>query len=403
MGSELVSQDEAPLLAHRKGALIVYKTEEKMLMARAFAEGGLFGVRNAAAAFSLIMIAEAEGVHPAKAMQEYDVIEGKPVRKAEKCAARFIESGGKIKTLIYTDDEVRMHFSHPLGEDIEISWTIQRARDYKNSKGQSLADKDNWKNNRRQMLRSRCWAEGTKTCYPGYADITLSYEEMIDESELRNVTPTPEPQREETRESAPPDDREGDEDEDGDEAEGDPRDRLDFPPIEKKPTPSRPATEIGGDQFLKGKARDAAVALLTEAMKTAFAEGGREAVMLQWQADAKTRRTRLSPNMQLGLEDVREQICAVDAPAPDAEGRVSQAAGDTEDDLPEGLRPRRGEELYNDLRDKLYACLTPAAIKTWTQLLTHPVLDALGDDWRDALNNEYKTHKQVTLGERAPG
>lgn len=376
----------------RRGALVFYSMQDKITMARAFAQGNLFGAKTTAAALSLILIAESEGIHPAKAMQEYDVIEGKPVRKAEKCAARFIESGGKIRTLIYSDDEVKMHFSHPMGDDIELSWTIERARKIKSASGKVLADKDVWKNNPRQMLRSRCWSEGTKTCYPGYADITLSYEEMSDEMELRDVTPAalspppPPPPAEDTSMHVADDDNLADP----------PGEDDDAPPPEDDAPPQSPAaqhyreTDIPGTGFLKGAEKDEAVAAMTRAMESALERGGLEGLNAQWIADARTRRTRVSKNVAYGLEHKLDELRATVAP-PAAEAGATESGP-----------ALRGEALYNAMRDRLYECKTTDAIKAWVATLTKPVMVALGDDWRDALNNEYRTHKQVTLGERAP-
>lgn len=71
-------------------------------MADAFAKSNLFGVKTKDAALSLLMIAQAEGIHPALAVMEYDIIEGKPARKAERLLARFQMSGGKVEWLKYT-------------------------------------------------------------------------------------------------------------------------------------------------------------------------------------------------------------------------------------------------------------------------------------------------------------
>ena len=81
-------------------------------MADAFAKSNLFGVKTKDAALSLLMIAQAEGIHPALAVMEYDIIEGKPARKAERLLARFQMSGSKVEWIKYKDTIVVGKFSH---------------------------------------------------------------------------------------------------------------------------------------------------------------------------------------------------------------------------------------------------------------------------------------------------
>lgn len=152
-------------------------------MADSFAKSNLFGVKTKDAALSLLMIAQAEGIHPALAVMEYDIIEGKPARKAERLLARFQMSGGKVKWLSYTDDNVTAEFSHPMGSDVTVDWTIakaQKVRYYTKDGWKPLADKYNWKNWPRAMLRSRCIAEGVRACFPGASLVTLTSEEAQD-------------------------------------------------------------------------------------------------------------------------------------------------------------------------------------------------------------------------------
>lgn len=168
-------------------ALISFEQMEKM--ADAFAKSNLFGVKTKDAALALLMIAQAEGIHPALAVMEYDIIEGKPARKAERILARFQASGGRVEWLTYTDDAVKARFTHPHGADVEIEWTSAHAakiKFFKRAAGNDqggwypLTDKYNWKNYRRAMLRSRCISEGVRACYPGTGLVLLSTEEATD-------------------------------------------------------------------------------------------------------------------------------------------------------------------------------------------------------------------------------
>lgn len=162
--------------------------EDMSRMADAFAKSNLFGVKTKDAALSLLMIAQAEGIHPALAVMEYDIIEGKPARKAERLLARFQMSGGKVEWLKYEDAVVTGKFSHPQGSSVEITWDLDRAKKitfYKkdaNGAGRwvPLIEKYNWKSYPRAMLRSRVISEGVRACFPGASLVTLTSEEAQD-------------------------------------------------------------------------------------------------------------------------------------------------------------------------------------------------------------------------------
>lgn len=151
-------------------------------MANAAAKSGLFGVKNPDQALALMLVAQAEGVHPARAMQEYHVIQGRPALKADAMLARFQAAGGKVEWKDYTDQKVTGVFSHPQGGSISIEWTMIRAQ------AAGLAGKETWKMYPRQMLRSRVISEGVRTIYPGVATGSYTAEEVAD-MDPRDVTP----------------------------------------------------------------------------------------------------------------------------------------------------------------------------------------------------------------------
>jgi hypothetical protein len=129
-------------------------------MASAIAKSGLFGMKTAEQAVALMLIAQAEGMHPAIAARDYHVIQGRPALKADAMLARFQTAGGKVAWTSYTDENVTGVFSHPAGGSVEIVWTMKQARSI------GLGGKDNWKNYPRAMLRARCISEGIRTVYP---------------------------------------------------------------------------------------------------------------------------------------------------------------------------------------------------------------------------------------------
>jgi hypothetical protein len=143
-------------------------------MAIAIAKSGLFGMKTADQAIALMLIAQAEGMHPAIAARDYHVIQGRPALKADAMLARFQTAGGKVTWTSYTDENVTGVFSHPAGGSVEIVWTMKQAKSI------GLGGKDNWKNYPRAMLRARCISEGIRTVYPACVAGVYTIEEVQD-------------------------------------------------------------------------------------------------------------------------------------------------------------------------------------------------------------------------------
>lgn len=153
--------------------LVPYQDIEKM--AKAVAESGLFGVKEPEQALALMLIAQAEGQHPAIAARDYHIIQGRPALKADAMLARFQNSGGKVEWQEYTDERVTGVFSHPAGGSVPITWTLDQAKHIGLVKPGS-----GWVKYPRAMLRSRCISEGIRSVYPGCVSGTYSVEEVQD-------------------------------------------------------------------------------------------------------------------------------------------------------------------------------------------------------------------------------
>jgi hypothetical protein len=158
--------------------------EQQLQLADAFCRSGLFGVRTRDQAIALMAICEAEGLHPAKAVQEYHIIQGRPALKADAMLARFQAAGGKVKWTSMTDQRVAGEFSHPQGGSVEIDWTIDMA------KRAGLTKNPTWNQYPRAMLRARCISEGIRTVYPGVTVGTYTPEEVQDMDPPRNAPQT---------------------------------------------------------------------------------------------------------------------------------------------------------------------------------------------------------------------
>jgi hypothetical protein len=148
-------------------------------LAVSVAKSGLFGMKTPDEAMTLMMIAQAEGRHPALAARDYDIIQKRPAKKAEAMMRDFLTGGGKVEWHALTDAMADATFSHPLGGVARISWDMERA------KKAGLRDKDNYTKFPRQMLRSRVVSEGVRTVWP------VATSGMYVPEELRDMPPPP--------------------------------------------------------------------------------------------------------------------------------------------------------------------------------------------------------------------
>jgi len=171
MGEELVRKEHPIEAIERMGQYI--------------AKSGFFGVKTPEQAIALMLIAQAEGRHPASAAQDYHVIQNRPALKADTMLARFQQAGGVVQWEEYTDTRVAATFSHLQGGKVTVDWDMDRA------KRAGLGSKDNWKNYPRAMLRARVISEGIRTVYPAVLGGMYTPEEVSDMPPIE-VMPEPE-------------------------------------------------------------------------------------------------------------------------------------------------------------------------------------------------------------------
>lgn len=127
-------------------------------MATVVAKAGCFGFKTMEQAAALMLVAQADGLHPAKAATHYHIINGKPSLTADAMLARFQGAGGRVNWDAYSDEGVTGTFSHAQGGSVSITWTIARA------KKAGVGNLDKFP---AAMLRARCISEGVRTVYPG--------------------------------------------------------------------------------------------------------------------------------------------------------------------------------------------------------------------------------------------
>ena len=153
-------------------ALIPFNEMESM--AGYIVRSKLFGAKDEPQAMSLMLLAQAEGMHPMAAIQDFDIVQGRPARKTHSILARFQAAGGSVAWEEVNGGRACGVFSHKQGGSLRVEWTFEQA------KRVGLTGKDNWKNYPQAMLRARCIAEGVRAVFPGAIGGMLSVEEAHD-------------------------------------------------------------------------------------------------------------------------------------------------------------------------------------------------------------------------------
>lgn len=164
---------------------VMVPLEQIGMMAKAVSDSGLFGIKSEAAAFSLMCIAQADGIPPIKAAVQYHIIDGKPSLKSEAMLARFQASGGSIRWKERTPQRCTLWLEHPQAGEIEVTWDIERA------KAAGLAGRTTWKAYPAQMMSARCISEGIRALYPACVGGFYTPEEVRDFDATPPESPKP--------------------------------------------------------------------------------------------------------------------------------------------------------------------------------------------------------------------
>lgn len=150
-------------------------------MATAIAKSGMFSVKTEEGALTLMLVAQAEGIPPAQAMMDYDIIQGKPALKSAAMLARFQRSGGKVQWITSTNECVSGKFTHPSGGELVVTWDNERV------KLAGLDGKDMHKKFPQQMKRARCISEACRALAPG--SVPLGMYTVEETQDIVDVTP----------------------------------------------------------------------------------------------------------------------------------------------------------------------------------------------------------------------
>lgn len=146
-------------------------------MAEAAARSGLFpSLRTPEAAFTLMMLCQAEGLHPIQALRRFDIVQGRPALKADAMLGEFQQRGGVVDWLHNDAEKCEATFAAPgLAKPVKVSWTIEDA------KRAGLAGKSGpWQQYPRQMLRARVISEGVRMAMPAVVVGLYAPEEVQD-------------------------------------------------------------------------------------------------------------------------------------------------------------------------------------------------------------------------------
>lgn len=161
MSNEIVAQKE-------------FTVQDIAQMGRIFAKSGMYGIKSPEMAMTLMFQAQAEGIHPAKAMQEYHVINGKPSLSSQAMLSRFQLAGGIAKWLKRTATEATLHVEHKQGGELDVTWDIDRA------KRAGLLGNPSWSKYPEAMLSARCISEAIRAVFPACLGGMYSVEEEED-------------------------------------------------------------------------------------------------------------------------------------------------------------------------------------------------------------------------------
>ena len=170
---------------------------EKCEMADAVARSGLYKM-NGAQVLTLMMLCEAQGLHPGNAVMRYHVYQNTVSMRSDAMLAAFQQVGGRFEWTKDTLTECEAVLSHPVHypKPKTVSFTMEDAKRAK------IASKDNWVNHPRAMLRARVITNGIRMVLPGVI-MGIYTPDEVEEFTPREAPPAPrrEPLR---RENHPP-------------------------------------------------------------------------------------------------------------------------------------------------------------------------------------------------------
>lgn len=160
--------------------LVRWSVTDLEIMADRVAKSKLFGL-DQSQAFTLMLLCQAEGIHPVKAVQRYHVIQGRPAMKADAMLADFLRVGGTVEWVTESDDREKCEaiFRHatfaPKGKAVRFSVA--------DAKVAGLLGNPTWQKYPANMLRARVISNGVRMIAPGIVAGLYTPEEVQDIAE----------------------------------------------------------------------------------------------------------------------------------------------------------------------------------------------------------------------------
>ena len=143
-------------------------------MASAACKSGLFSMPSPEAALTLMLLCQAEGLHPIQALRQYHIIKGRPAMRADAMQAAFQNAGGKLQWIERSDARCSVEVTHPAGGTCIVTWTIEQAAKA------GLTNNPTWQKFPRAMLSARCISEAIRAVYPAVVCGLYTPEEVQD-------------------------------------------------------------------------------------------------------------------------------------------------------------------------------------------------------------------------------
>lgn len=183
------------------------------VMAKAVSDSKMFGVENQAQALALMLLCQAEGLHPVMALRRYHIIDGKPAFRADAlqgefekegailwhqrdekvCAATFFRHQGRVDgdAIQRAKDRFKRLSANQDASDlaqvdeVTIIRTIEDAVEKKvamrwDRAANKYVMKHSWQQSPRQMLHARCLTEGVRAINPGLIAGVYIEDEILD-------------------------------------------------------------------------------------------------------------------------------------------------------------------------------------------------------------------------------
>ena len=157
-----------------KKELQIIPINELQVMAQAACKSGLCQMPAPEAARTLMLLCQAEGLHPIQAMRQFHIIKNRPAMRADAMQAAFQNAGGKLQWIERSDARCSVEVTHPAGGTCVVTWTIEQA------KSAGLTNNPTWQKFPRAMLSARCISEAIRAVYPAVVCGLYTPEEVQD-------------------------------------------------------------------------------------------------------------------------------------------------------------------------------------------------------------------------------